>query len=91
MHLFEAQKQEVAKEELDKERGAPEDENEPFGWLAEQRVGAGLADAHQGGKEEASDQCYGPEVDVPDHAGPNEGELVTQCEILARQQALTIA
>ena len=85
------QKQEVTKEELDKERRATEDEDEPFRRFAKPRVRTGLADAKRCGKEEASQQGDNAKVDVPEHAGADQRELFAERETFARQQSLAIA
>ena len=81
----------VGHEELDEERRAAEDEDEPLRGLAEKPGPAVLGERQRRGHDEARGKREGAEVDVPDHARGDERELLAQRDVAARKQAFPVA
>jgi hypothetical protein len=86
-----ATKRLVGHEELDEERRAAEDEDEPFGGLAQGEVGRGLGQRKGHGEEEAERKRERGEIDVPDHAGADQDDLFADADVGLRQQPLADA
>src|SRR6056297_1960657 len=88
---FEAEEEEIGEEELDEERRSPEDEDEPFRRLPKPDLVRRLSERHRRGEEEARQKRERPEVDVPDHPRPDQGELLAQGVALTGQKPLADA
>src|SRR6056297_266136 len=87
---FQREEQEVGEEELNEERRAAKDEDEPFRRFAECRVLRALAKRHERGEEKPRQKRKHTEIDVPDHPRPDQGEMLAKRIALAREQTLTV-
>src|SRR6056297_866136 len=88
---FQGQEQEIGEKELDEERRAAKDEDEPFRRFAECRVLRALAKRHERGEEKPRQKGDHAEIDIPDHPRPNQGEMLAQRIAVAREQAFAVA
>ena len=88
VELFQAEEQEIGKEELDEERRAAKDEDEPFRAFADDPIVSALSHRHGGGQEEPGQQGDRAEKDVHDHARADQREMLAQRIAFSRQQPL---
>ena len=84
--LLEAEKQEIGEKELNKQRRASEQEDEPFRQFADHDVLRGFADGQGCRKKEAGQQSDDAKIDIPQHARADQRDLLAERKIRARQQ-----